>query len=310
MNFELQILGCSGAQPANGLHPAAQVLTIREQPFLIDCGEGTQMQMERFRVKRGKINQIFISHSHGDHYFGLAGLITSFALSGRKTPLTIFGPPELIPILKLQVWDFDVIEGPFQLKYRPITQAKTSELIYEDKAVEVHTIPLDHRVATTGFLFQEKLLPRRMIKEKIEEYQIPYQKIPSIKAGKDLVLDNGAVVANDELTDAPPSARSYAYCSDTAFKPEIVPIIQGVDLLYHEATFCEDFLAQAEKTRHSTAKQAATIAQQADVGELVMGHFSARYKDLTRFLEEAQSVFKNSVLGVEGKVYNIPFDSK
>lgn len=309
MNFDLQILGCSGAQPANGLHPAAQVLTVHEQPFLMDCGEGTQMQMERFKVKRGKINQIFISHSHGDHYFGLAGLLTSYALAGRKAALTIFGPAALIPILKLQVWDFDEIEGPYPLKYISILADKP-RIIYEDAIVKVTTIPLDHRVATTGFLIQEKELPRRIFKEKIEEYNIPYTSIKGIKDGEDFVLENGDRISNEELTAVAPRARSYAYCSDTAYKEDIVAVIRGVDLLYHEATFCEDYLAQAIKTRHSTAKQAATIASKAAVGKLVMGHFSARYKDLSLFIEEAKTVFENSFLGQEGKVYSIAFDKK
>lgn len=300
MNFELRILGSNAATPAHGRHLSAQVLSIGTDVFLIDCGEGTQFQMLKFHVKRHKINQIFISHLHGDHIFGLIGLLMSYDLNGRTNPLHIYSPAGLQAMIEIQLNG----EPNFPLHFH-VTNPSLSTLLFENSRVEVTSIPLVHRVPCHGFLFAEKPRPANMVKEKIAAYQIPYQAIPAIKNGADYTLEDGRVISNEELTETPAAVRKFAYCSDTMYSEAILPIIEGVDLLYHEATFMQDLLPQAEKTMHSTAKQAASIAKQAKVKQLILGHFSSRYADLNPLLEEARAVFESTSLVEEGKSISI-----
>ncbi|GJM36371.1 MAG: ribonuclease Z [Saprospiraceae bacterium] len=308
MNFEVTLLGINSALPAYGRHPSAQVLQIQEQYYLIDCGEGTQMRMNDFDIRRGKIRQIFISHLHGDHIYGLIGLLTSYALMGRTDSLDIFSPEGLQEIIEVQLR-----HGgggfPFPIKFHKL-DTEVHQLIFSDKRVEVFSIPLIHRIPTCGFLFKEKQRPRNIIPEQIEKFNIPFSLIPGIKDGKDLALPNGAIVPNAELTLPPLEPRAYAYCSDTRYTETILPYINGVDLLYHESTFLHEAEERAKETMHTTALQAGTIAQKANVGLLILGHFSSRYPDLEVLRKEAATVFDRVVIGVEGQTYKAPFKGR
>ncbi len=303
MKFELLILGSNSAIPSNNRHPSAQILNIQEHHFLIDCGEGTQMRMNENRVRRNKIKQIFISHLHGDHYFGLIGLLTSFALNQRKTPIDIFSPPGLEEIIRVQMKHMG---GGFSypLTFHELSTDSFSK-IFENPVLEVFSFPLVHRIPTVGYLFKEKPRPRSIRSEKIGEYSIHYSDIPGIKSGADFRLENGEVISNEELTTAPKSPKSYAYCSDTLYSEKILKFIKEVDMLYHESTFCMDKLPEAEASKHSTAHQAATIAAKANAGKLIIGHFSSRYRDLTPFGEEAKAIFPNSEVSQEGMRYSL-----
>jgi ribonuclease Z len=300
MDFELNILGSNAATPTHGRHLSAQVLTIGSDVFLIDCGEGTQFQMLKFKVKRHKINHIFISHLHGDHIFGLIGLLMTYDLSGRTKPLHIYSPAGLQAMIEIQFNE----EPSFPLHFH-VTDPSVSTVLFENSKVEVTSIPLVHRAPCHGFLFAEKPHQANMIKEKIEAYQIPYSEIPAIKNGADYTLEDGTVIPNEELTQEPAAVRKFAYCSDTMYSEAIIPIIKGVDILYHEATFMHDLLPQAQKTMHSTAKEAGSIAKQAKVKQLILGHFSSRYIDLNPLLEEAKVVFESTTLAEEGKNISI-----
>lgn len=303
MNFDLTILGSNSAVPAYGRYPTCQVLLHHNERYMIDCGEGAQMQLSKYKVKRGNINYIFISHLHGDHYYGLVGLINSFRLNGRKEDLHIFGPPKLIDIITIQVDIFDESFG-YKIIFHPLNFG-ISELIFENDLLEVFTIPLVHKIDTNGFLFKEKPKPKAILREKIDEYSIPRHLIDGIRRGNDLIVDGKFIAPNNELTGESKPIYSYAYCSDTCFSPEIAPIIKGVDLLYHEATFMSDAETKATERFHSTAAQAATIANMANVKKLIIGHFSAKYSDLNPLLQEAVDVFPNSFLATEGEVFNI-----
>jgi len=262
------------------------------------------MRCEQLGLRKSKIEVIFISHLHGDHYFGLVGLLTSYQLLQRNRPLTIFGPPGLKEIISLQLKEaMDVLS--FNLCFVE-TRMEDSYLLYEDEDVVVHTLPLDHRIHCTGFLFSEKKRQKKMKKEKIEEYQIPISQIPLIKDGQDFITSSGQIIPNDEITLPPRNPRKYAYCSDTAYLDSLIPSLAGVDLLYHEATFMDESIERAFFTKHSTARQAATIAANANVKKLIIGHFSAKYSDLHPLLEEAISVFANTELALEGRIFEIP----
>ena len=300
--MKLTILGCYAATPRTLTNPTAQVLEINNQMFLIDCGEGTQVQLRKHKIRFSKINHIFISHLHGDHFFGLPGLISTFRLLGRDAEMHIYGPKgieeAMLLLLKLgNSWT------NYNLIFHELT-SKKSELIYEDKKVSVETIPLNHRVYTNGFLFKEKLGARKLDIESAKSYGIDKCYFQNIKNGKDIVLDDGTTVLNKNLTFDPPKPKSYAFCSDTSYKPDIIPLIKDVDVLYHEATFLEDQTDLAPKTMHSTAKEAASIAKQANVGQLILGHYSTRYKSITLFKEEANEIFSSVELADDGKVFN------
>ena len=303
MSFELTILGSSSATPNYNRHPTSQLLNLRERYFLIDCGEGTLMQLHRYRIKYHRISHIFISHLHGDHYFGLMGLLSTFHLQGRSKELHIYGQQELMDVLELQLRLSNTI-----LRYNLIFHAVrhySSEIIMEDEDVQVRSIVLNHRVPCTGFLFREKSKPRKLIVNQLQRYKIPFSSYAAIKNGDDYIDDFDNRITNKELTENPPQTGSYAYCSDTIYDESIIQEVRNVDVLYHEATFGHDLLERAQVTYHTTARQAAQIAKGAEVGKLLIGHFSARYKELTPLLNEAVEVFTNTQLAIEGRRFAI-----
>lgn len=295
MSSELTILGYNSAIPTAKASPTAQFLQMSERYFLIDCGEGTQVQLRKAKVKFSRIDHIFISHLHGDHCFGLPGLISSFQLLGREKPLHLYGPKG-IRLLIETVLNITETNKAFELVFHEL-EGYQSELIFEDNRVEVYTIPLDHRIYCNGYLFREKPKDRNLNMAEIQKYpEIEVCDYHKIKQGKDFVLEDGYVLKNEWLTHDPPAPKSYAFCSDTRYSEKIIPIIKGVDLLYHEATFLEELKEMAQYTGHSTALEAATIAQKAEVRKLILGHFSNRYSDYEVFEEEARKVFANSHL--------------
>ena len=301
--FNVQILGANSALPANNRFPSSQVLTLQDQLFLIDCGEGTQIQLSKYGIRRNKIDQIFISHLHGDHVFGLAGLIASYNHFGRSNDLDVNGPPGIEEMIQTQL-RCSGTHVNFKLTFKEFDPSKHT-LIFENKIIEVFTIPLHHRVPTAGFLFKEKSLARNISKDKITEYQLSIDQIKRIKNGDGVVLPEKGFIDSDYFLKEALATRSYAYCSDTAYKPDIVPLIRNVDVVYHETTFTEVYKDRAKITLHSTAKEAAMIAKAAHASKLITGHYSSRYAILDPILEEAKSVFENTELGIEGRVYEI-----
>lgn len=304
MKFELTILGTSAAVPYHNRGLSGQVLNIRERLFLIDCGEGTQMSLNKYSVKKSKINHIFISHLHGDHVFGLAGVLTSMAMESRKHVLTIFGPKGVEEYV-MTIFRLTHYVSPFPIQFVEIDHTVVTQLI-DNEVFEVKSFPLKHRVPTVGYVFKERPFERNIKAEKIKEYNIPFTAIKAIKQGADFRDTEGVVVPNEELTIPPPKPRSFAYCSDTAFDPTIATHIYGVDLLYHETTFLHEMAILAEERGHATAFQAGQIAASAEVGQLVTGHYSSRYDELAFFLEEAKRAFENVVLGTDGQTYSVP----
>jgi len=300
-NLKLHILGCYSATPRAFTNPTAQALEIKNHIFLIDCGEGTQVQLRRQKIKFARIKHIFISHLHGDHFFGLPGLLSTFRLLSRDTPLHVYGPKGIKEAVTLMLKVGSAWTN-YPLIFHEL-QANTSELIFEDDKVEVFTIPLKHRVYTNGFLFKEKLGDRKLDVNAVLNYNIDKCFYQNIKKGKDVTLDDGSVVANDKLTLDPQKPKSYAFCSDTSYKEDIVPIIKEVTMLYHESTFLEQHEKLALETGHSTAKQAGIIAKKAAVGGLILGHYSTRYNDLNEFKEEAKQVFDKVALAEDGKEF-------
>ena len=304
MSIKLTILGFNSAVPKQNSASTSQLLEISNRLFLIDCGEGTQIQLRNAKAKFSRINHIFISHLHGDHVFGLIGLISTFQLLGKETPLYIFGPKGIQDFIMNQLKHTQA-RCSFELKFKEL-KSKESELVFEDDKVEVHTIPLDHRIYTNGYLFKEKVKPRRLNIEAVKKYpEIEVCDYNNLKNGKDFVLSNGELIPNEKLTFDPPRSLSYAFCSDTRYKPDIVPIIQNVDLLYHEATFLDELKEMAVYTGHSTAKEAAMIAKQANAGQLIIGHFSNRYNDFRVLKAEAAEIFENTILPKQLGVYEI-----
>ena len=303
MPFELTILGSSSALPTSDKYPTGQIFNVFGRFFLIDCGEGTQIQIRRNKIGFGKINHIFISHLHGDHYYGLIGLISTFNLLGRKHDLHIYSPSELKQLIQPQI---DFIKGDMQFKilFHPLDFKKIRQ-IYIDKHIEVISFPLLHSIPTCGFLFREIRKQPNIKKELIQYYNISIAEIKNIKAGGNFTTNSGEVIPHETLTTPPPLPRSYAFCTDTAFYPQIVETIKGVDLLYHEATFAEDMKEFANSTLHSTAKEAAEIAKLAGVKKLIIGHFSARYKNKNPFLDEAKQVFENTAIAREGEIHKV-----
>jgi ribonuclease Z len=299
--LKLSILGCYSATPRIIAHTTSQVLETRGHLFLIDCGEGTQVELRRHKIKFNQIKHIFISHLHGDHYFGLVGLISTFRLLTRETDLHIYGPKGLKEIITLQLKLSDSWTN-FKLIFH-VLSSKESELIYEDEKVSVHTIPLDHRVYTNGYLFKEKPFERKLDIQKAEALNIDKAYFRKLKQGADVVNEQGELIANSAVTLEGHQPKSYAFCSDTAYKEDIVPLIKDVDVLYHESTFLEDHEHLCVKTKHSTAKQAAMIALKANTKLLILGHYSTRYGGLEGFKTEAETVFKNVLLAEDGKEF-------
>lgn len=298
-NFELTILGCSSATPTSKRNPTAQLLNIAERFFLIDCAEGTQMQLRKFKIKFQRIDHIFISHLHGDHYLGLPGFLSSLHLLGRKKDLHVYCPVELKEILDVQYKHSQTILN-FNIVYHFHTY-KNEELLFEDDKVEVRAIELNHRIPCSGFLFIEKETPGNVTKNMIDKYKLKVEEIVALKNGSDLTLENGTVIPNDQIISGKYIPRKYAYCSDTCYDERLIPMIRKADLLYHEATFLHEMLERAKQTYHTTALQAGQIAQKAEVKQLMIGHYSARYKDLEPLLQEALSAFPNTVLAIEGE---------
>ncbi|WP_334055583.1 ribonuclease Z [Polaribacter sp. P097] len=304
MSINLTILGCHSATPRVNAYPTSQYLEINNRHFLIDCGEGTQRQMRKYKVGFSKIDHIFISHLHGDHFYGLVGLLSTYGILSREKELHVYGPKGIKEVTLLQL-KISQSHAKYDIIFHELSYKK-SELIFEDDKVSVTTIPLNHRVYTNGYLFKEKEKPKKLHMGNISNYdEIGRADYLNIKAGKDITLTTGEIVPNDELTLPPKKALSYAFCSDTMFKPDIVPIIKEVDLLYHEATFLADREDLAKKTKHATSKQAALIAKEANAKQLVVGHYSGRYKDISLFQKEAQEIFKNTELAEPGKKFNI-----
>ena len=300
--MNLTILGCYAATPRTITNPTSQVLEMQNRLFLIDCGEGTQVQLRKNKIKFSKINHIFISHLHGDHCYGLIGLVSTFMLLNRENELHIYGPKGIKEIIKLQLrlsnsWP------TYKLTFHELTSTE-SEIIFEDNKVIVKTIPLKHRVYTNGFLFQEKVGERKLDINAVQEYEIDKCYFQNIKNGKDITLDDGRIIPNEKLSfDALPP-KSYAFCSDTIFDESIVPLIQDVDVLYHESTFLDSEEHLSGKTMHSTAKQAALIALKANAKQLVLGHYSTRYASIDLFKEEAETIFPNVLLADDGKYFS------
>ena len=295
--FEVNILGCGSALPTTRHFSSSQVVNIREKLFMVDCGEGAQLQLRRSKLKFTRLNHIFISHLHGDHCFGLIGLISTFGLLGRTASLHIYAHEELERLLAPQL-EFFCKGMTYDVVFHAINPNQ-AQVIYDDRSVSVSTIPLRHRIPTCGFLFQEKPTPNHIIRDMVDFYQIPVFELNRIKNGEDYLTPDGTLVPNHRLTTPSAPPRSYAYCSDTICHKQIIPQIKGVDLLFHEGTFSQGDLVRAQETFHTTATQAAEIAREAAVKQLIIGHFSARYEDEQLLLQEAKSVFPNTLLAKE-----------
>lgn len=303
MRFALTILGSSSALPTSERFPTAQLLNVNERFFLIDCGEGTQMQLRKFKTRLGKINRIFISHVHGDHVFGLFGLLSTFQLLGRKVPLHIHAPGELKDLIEFYTlnfgagMDYRIILYPLGFR-RPMC-------IFKDKAVEVTSFPLKHRVPACGFIFRETPALLNLRKEAMDIYKFGIEDIGLIKQGKDITLQNGRIIPNKELTFPPWKQRSYAYCSDTGFDPSVADYFRGVDLLYHEATFSHEDEPLAMETMHSTSVHAAKTAALAQAGKLLIGHFSSRYKNINDLVDQARNIFPETYGVNDGDIFEV-----
>jgi ribonuclease Z len=299
--FAVTILGNNSALPAYDRHPSAQIVTIYDQLLLIDCGEGTQMQLSRYKIRRGKLNHIFISHLHGDHYFGLIGLISSMALLNREQPLHLFAPPGLEEIIQLQL-KVASTTLPFPLIFHPLEK---EGLILEESKFTVETFQTQHRIPCWGFLIREKKEPRKIDKDKAVQYHIPSAYYQSLKAGYDYTAKDGSVIYNDQVTFANSPARSYAYCADTLYDERLATIAKDVTMIYHEATYLNGMEDRAAARFHSTTSQAATIAIKANAGGLLLGHFSSKFEELHDYLKEALEVFPNTQLAIEGVTFII-----
>lgn len=303
MRFDVTILGSSSATPIFNRNPSAQLLNINERFYLIDCGEGTQQQLLRNGLKAQRIDHIFISHLHGDHYLGLVGLLSSLHLNGRTKPLYIYAPAELQEILEIQ-FRYSQTEIRYPIEFRP-TNSRSSENILDNQDITVESFPLDHRIPCTGFKFSQKKRLRKVNKEKVEALNIPVSYYPLLKRGIDYPAEDGTVYRALDLTTEAEDPKIYAYCSDTVCSWNYLKDIKGADTIYHEATFMNDMLERARETFHTTALQAAEVALKAGAKQLLLGHFSARYRELEPLLQEAQSVFPNSKLATEGLTFQV-----
>lgn len=301
--FRVYILGCGSALPTLHHYASSQVVELRGKQFMVDCGEGTQMQLRRSRIRFTKISHVFITHLHGDHCFGLIGMISSFGMLGRTAPLHVYADTALGPMLDAQLKLFCGGLG-YEVVFHPIDTTK-NEIIYDDRSLTVTTIPLRHRVPCCGFLFREKPTLPHIRREMLDVYGIPTSQINNIKNGMDWTADDGTVIPNSRLVTPPDPARSYAYCSDTAYIPKLYKLVEGVTTLYHESTYGSDNEAMAKKYCHSTAAQAATVAKNAGAQQLILGHYSARYDDETVLLNEAKAIFPNTYLAEENACFDI-----
>ena len=301
--FRVHILGCGSALPTLKHNASSQVVEVRGKFFMVDCGEGTQMQLRRTHIHFAKIQAIFISHLHGDHCFGLLGLLSTFGMLGRTNLLKVYAPTEYKDLFERQL-AFFMTGLEYKIEFVPV-DTKHHELIYEDHSLTVETIPLQHRISCCGYLFREKSTLPHIRRDMIDYYEIPVSQINNIKNGANWTTPEGDVIPNERLVEAPEKPRSYAYCSDTRYVPSLYKEVMGVDMLYHESTYTTENEDRAKLYYHSTARQAATIAQKAGVGKLLLGHYSARYNDEKVLLQEAQEVFGESYLSDEGKVFDV-----
>lgn len=301
--FKIRILGCGSALPTLKHFASSQIIEVRDKTFMVDCGEGTQIQVRRARVHFNKILAIFITHLHGDHCFGLIGLISTLGMLGRTAPLHIYAPKELGPILKLQM-DFFCNGLEYEVTFHEV-DTSVAGIVYEDKSVIVKSIPLNHRIACCGYMFSEKPTLPHIRRDMIDFYRIPECYRNNIKNGADWITPEGEVIPNNRLTEPAAAPRSYAYCSDTKYLPELYKLVYGVNLLYHEATYCSENENRASLYYHSTAKQAATVALNAKAKSLLLGHFSARYDNENAILNEARNIFPNTYLANEMSVFDV-----
>ncbi|WP_294068808.1 ribonuclease Z [Proteiniphilum sp. UBA1028] len=301
--FQVTILGCGSAMPTTLHNPPSQLVDMNEKLFMIDCGEGTQLQMRKFKTRMSKLHSLFISHLHGDHTFGLPGLLSTLSMLGRTGDLNIYAHKE-IDFLLNPLLTYLGNHMSFNINIFPLNPDR-QEVLLENRSIKVTSFPLRHRIPSNGFLFEEKETPRHINREMIDFYHVPVKQIPDIKKGADFLTPDGSLILNRHLTYPGNPARRYAYCSDTAYAPEIVQYIEKVDLLYHEATFAESEIARAKETYHSTARQAAEIAREAGVKKLVIGHYSSRYSEIGTLLKEAVAVFPDTELAVEGKILSL-----
>lgn len=306
MKFELTILGCGGAIPTLERKPTSQYLNIQDRHFLIDCGEGTQIQLRKFKCKFSKIDHIFISHLHGDHFLGIFGYLSSLNLLGRNNDIHIYAPENLNNLLELH----NSVSGKnfnFNIVFHPLNFSKLKR-IYNDKIMEVFSFPVKHSVPTCGFLFKEKSTNRRMIKEKIKELDLNIESIKKFKNSENCEV-NGVLIDYNDVTTQGNQPRTYAYCADSQYDENIISYLENVDLIYHESTFLDSKMDKAIKTKHSTAKQAATIALKANAKQLIIGHFSARYDNSDQFLEEAKVVFNQTITAYDGYTHQIKIEN-
>ena len=301
--FKVHILGCGSALPTMRHNPSSQVVELRGKSFMIDCGEGTQLQLRRYKVKFTKLSAVFISHVHGDHCFGLPGMISTFGMLGRTMPLAIYAPKELEPYLMGAI-DFFCHDLGYEVNFHAV-DTTVKQVIYEDRSLTVESIPLVHRVPCCGFLFKEKPTLRHVNRQVTDYYEVPVEYLPLLRQGLDWTSPDGRTVPNSELTFPPDSVRSSAYCSDTQYLPELHKMVEGVNLLYHESTYSSEHIDRAQLFCHSTAAQAAQVARDAHVGQLLLGHYSARYDDEKLILDEARAVFPVTELAEEGKICDV-----
>jgi ribonuclease Z len=301
--FKIHILGCGSALPTLHHNASSQIVEIREKLFMIDCGEGTQMQLRKSKIRFTKISAVFISHLHGDHCFGLIGMISTFGMLGRTATLHVYAPADFGPILQQQI-DFFCSGLEFKVEFHPVDTSK-SQVIYEDRSLTIETIPLEHRIACCGFIFREKPLKPHIRRDMLDFLQIPVSQINNIKAGADWTTESGQVIPNSRLVIPADPARSYAYCSDTRYIPTLHQLLCGIDTIYHESTYTSDYEDRARLYYHSTSKQAASVARDAGAKQLLLGHYSARYIDESKILAEAKAIFPNSKLTDEGKIFDV-----
>ncbi len=307
MEFSIHILGSGSALPSYERFQSSQIISKHNEPYLIDCGESTQIQIRRFGIKSGKLKNIFISHLHGDHYFGLFGLLSSFSLNGRREELNIYADENLKKILFSDSSPIRIDELDFKINFFSIPDGHN--LIFSDEKITIESFPLKHSIRTFGFLFKEKQLPFNVKKEKIAEFNLSIEQIKNIKKGEDIII-NGQLIKNSELSILPSKPRSYAYCSDTGYSEDFIEIIKNVDILYHEATYLENDIEKTERYQHSTAKNAATIAKLANAKILIIGHFSSRYINYYPFELEAKTIFQNTILAFDGLHLELPIEKK
>ena len=305
MSFEITILGCGSASPTSYRNPSAQIVQIQDRTILVDCGEGTQMQLRKNKIRMQKINYILISHLHGDHYFGLIGLLSTFQLLGRTKELHVFAADSLKEIIYTQL-KASKTYLKYPLHFHTLNYSE-KELLFSDKKIEVFSFPMRHSIPVCGFLIQEKPHPRKINRKAIDAFEVPTYQINTIKEGANFIAEDGKEIPNSKLTFDPSPAFSYGYCSDTSYYPEICKHIKDCSLVYHEATFGKELAKLAKQTQHSTTDQAALIAKQANVGGLIIGHYSARYTDLQVLLNESKEIFENTILAKDGMKITLPF---